>query len=146
MAKRPRRIRVDDLPSDVLKRITRDATAQAGLASLNPKDPLRSIRALGVIGAAYGLAGEVDEETLSLRLYESGEPRVVIARADLVEDILAVAMEENRALRAELQTLRSNIFVLAAAWSSNANNDPDPEAAKAWRHACSALDDLLDAD
>lgn len=60
------------LPSDVLARVTREATVSAAAASIDPNDPLRSLRALAVIAAASGLKGDVDEEALTLRLDGGG--------------------------------------------------------------------------
>lgn len=45
--------------------------------------------------------------------------------------------------RAELDALRNNLTVLAAAWGSNANHDPHPGTACAWGSASDALDELL---
>lgn len=39
--------------------------------------------------------------------------------------------------------LRNHLHVLTAAWTSNANHDPEPEAASAWRAAATSLDELL---
>ena len=46
----------------------------------------------------------------------------------------------------EVVELRNHLTVLAAAWASNANHDPHPGTACAWRSASKALDKLLEGD
>lgn len=65
-----------------------------------------------------------------------------LARAGVVADWCA----PRRPATEKLEKLRNDLTVLAAAWASNANHDPHPSTACAWRSASDALDELLESD
>ncbi len=81
-----------------------------------------------------------------LQLHNSGEKTVrdiadSLGRAGVSVDWKRPAMKATGSLAA----LRGNLTALAAAWASNANHDPHPGTACAWRAASDALDELLGA-
>ena len=72
--------------------------------------------------------------------------RLVALAFDELEARYAGVDRQRLAGRAAYEALWNNLSVLVAAWGSNANHDPDPEAASAWRDASSAAGELLETD